>query len=196
MTIEQDLFAAELEEIRTTSRALNAAGDAATDEIEALESRLIEVEPGVTAWGAEILSEETELADDDSGQSQPAKRSVTVGFGRRKKKWGLLVREVMAVKAKPRDRDFGVVVSDEVTALRKADRQLRMLALPELGGVVQAVLAALREQAEQFLPPEEDEAADLPTDLTVDEGSDTPVEELDTPTVQLGSDVAVEADAR
>lgn len=196
MTTEEDQFASALDEIRETSQALNAAGDAATEAIEALESRLVEVEPGVTAWGAEILSEAFDLSDDDSGDSQPAQRTVTVGFGRRKKKWGLVLREVVAVKQKPRDRDFGLVVSDEVSALRKADRRLRMLALPELGGVVAAVLAELREQAAQFLPePEVEEPGEVGLSEATDAMSES-ADDIEPPVVNLGSDGPVEAAAR
>lgn len=183
MTTENDQYTAALDEIRSTSEALNRAGDEATAEIEELESRLVDVEPGVTAWGAELLSEPCEITDDDGGDSQTAKRTVTVGFGRRKKKWGFLVREVIAVKQKPRDRDFTLVTSDEVSALRKADRRLRMLALPQLGGVVDAVLSELRDQAGELLPAPEPEAAEEAGD-----GTEAAAPDLDMPVVNLAGD--------
>lgn len=136
--------------IRTASKRLNKAGDKATDEIEALEKRLVDAEPGVAAWGPTILTEESEYLDDETGASEPVQRRVTVGFGRRKKKWGFMVREELWGKKRPEDSDWTVSVSQETFPLRKADRDVRVLALPHLRSVAESVLAELERRTTQL----------------------------------------------
>jgi len=148
----EDTFAPLLDEIRSLSKQLNVAVDSATDEIEALEKRLVDAEPGVSVWGPVLLSTATTHSDDETGATMPVQRTVTLGFGRGKKKWGFLVRDVCLPQNPPNNGTWSEPVVDEVCMLRKADRELRLLALPHLAGVVQAVREELQQCADRLLP--------------------------------------------
>lgn len=151
-----DEYTQVLDEIRSTSKKFNKASDAATEQIESVEKRLLEVEPGVTVWGPRLLSEDIQHVDEDTGASCPAHRVVTLGFGRSKKKWGFVVRQEVVGQAEGAAGGQGLTLVDEVRSLRKADRDLRIMALPHLLQVVQAVRDELNRRVTQLWPREGD----------------------------------------
>ena len=129
-----------LGKISDAARVLNGAGSDATRRIEAVEQSLLDAEPGVAVWSTPLLSEKATYQRDDASPSEPAARVVTLGFARVKKdKWGICVREELKVRK-------GVTVSEELTLLRKSDRNLRIAALPHLEQLVRDVLATLEQQ--------------------------------------------------
>lgn len=128
-----------LSKISAASKLLNHAAGDATRRIEAVEESLLEAEPGVAVWSATLLNEKASYQRED-GAPEPAQRLVTLGFARAKKdKWGICVRDELKVRK-------GITVSEEVRLLRKADRNLRILALPHLEQLTREVLAVLEEQ--------------------------------------------------
>jgi hypothetical protein len=143
--------------IGQASKALNGAADAATRRIEVLEERLVAAEPGITVWGETLLSEKASIPRED-GPAQPALRVVTLGFDRIKKdKWGIAVREELKG-----EKD---VAACEVTPLRKADRSLRLLALPHLESLARQIAETLESQVSQLealMRAEKQEAAPAP----------------------------------
>jgi hypothetical protein len=130
------------EEIRLASGAVNAAASAATEQIEEIENRLLESEPGISVWTAPILDEEGDFSDED-GASGRARRVVELGFTK-VKKWGVAVREQYY------SVDDGSLISADVRLLRKADRTLRVLCAPHLGVLLQAVQAELAILVSRF----------------------------------------------
>lgn len=150
MKIVNDEHTVLLAQIKSASQALNRAASEATKRIERLEERLVDLEPGVTVWGPVLLTEESEHVNEESGASETVQRSVTLGFGKSKKDWGFVVREELKGKKGARNGQFSVPVSDEVRALLKADRDLRILALPHLQGVLQGVLDAVTARTERL----------------------------------------------
>jgi hypothetical protein len=127
-----------LSKISAASKVLNSAAGDATRRIEAVEERLLDAEPGVAVWSATLLNEKANFQRED-GAPEPAQRLVTLGFARAKKdKWGICIREELKVRKG--------TVSEEVRLLRKADRNLRILALPHLEQLTREVLAVLEEQ--------------------------------------------------
>jgi hypothetical protein len=65
-----------------------------------------------------------------------AKRVASLGLAKQKK-WGILVREQFF------SLDGGAPLGERTTLLRKADRDLRVQALPHLSAVLEAVRDAL-----------------------------------------------------
>lgn len=129
-----------LSKIGAASKVLNGAASEATRRIEEVEQSLLDAEPGVSVWGATLLEERASYQRDEATAAEPAQRVVTLGFARSKKdKWGVCVREELKV------RD-GISVSEELTLLRKSERNLRILALPHLEQLVREVLAVLEQQ--------------------------------------------------
>jgi hypothetical protein len=143
--------------IGQASKALNTAADAATRRIEALEERLVAAEPGVSLWGATLLTEKTSIHKDE-GPAEVGQRVVTLGFDRVKKdKWGIAVREELKGKKG--------VVEEDVSLLRKADRSLRLLALPHLEALARQIAETLEahvSQLEELQRTEKPEAASAP----------------------------------
>jgi hypothetical protein len=128
--------------IGQASKLLNGAADEATRRIEALEERLNSAEPGVAVWGETLLSEKTSFQRED-GPMEVGQRVVTLGFDRVKKdKWGIAVREELKGKKG--------LIEEEVTLLRKADRSLRLLALPHLESLTRQIVEALEAQVSQL----------------------------------------------
>jgi hypothetical protein len=129
-----------LTKIGAASRVLNGAANEATRRIEEVEQCLLDAEPGVSVWGATLLVERASHQRDEAGLAEPAQRVVTLGFARSKKdRWGICVREELKV-------ENGLGGSEELSLLRKADRNLRILALPHLEQLVRQVLAVLEQQ--------------------------------------------------
>jgi hypothetical protein len=131
-----------LEQIAAASRVLNSAGNDVTQRIEALEESLIEAEPGLSVWAETLLSEDARHYGADGDVPLPVRRVVTLGFTKvRREKWGVAVREELT------GRD-GALVHEDIALLRKADRHLRILALPHLDGLARKILIALEEQVD------------------------------------------------
>ena len=137
--------------IGRASKLLNDAASDATRRIEALEERLLAVEPGISVWGETLLTEQASYPRED-GATEVGQRSVTLGFDRVKKdKWGIAVREQITGEKG--------VVEEDVTLLRKADRGLRLLALPHLEGLVRQILGALEQQVSRVESLKQSEVA-------------------------------------
>jgi hypothetical protein len=143
---EVDALFARLE--RATER-LNGAAQRGTRRIEALEERLAAVEPGVEAWGPTLLSEPATFQGED-GAPAAALREVTLGYAKVKKdKWGIAVRDVVKASS-------GRLLSENVSLLLRAERNLRLLSLPHLTSLTRQLVEAVEAQTAGF----EDDADD------------------------------------
>jgi hypothetical protein len=134
----------ELEELITrlevASKRLNAAARSATRRIEALEQRLVAAEPGVELWGPTLLAEATTFQRDGGEGSEAAERVVTLGYAKVKKdRWGFAVREVLKAQG-------GASLADSTRLLHKAERQLRLLAVPHLTALTRRIVEAVEAQ--------------------------------------------------
>lgn len=173
MTVHKEL----LSQISAASESLNAAAEAASDTLSSVEKRLLESEPGVTVWHGALVEEETTFADEEGANEQNALRRVTLGFAKVKGKWGIAVREELLGKKKARDTEYSEPLSSEISLLRKSDRDLRILALPQLTGLLEAILEALTERAERLAPPApEPTEAEAEDDEDEDEGTEEALE--------------------
>jgi hypothetical protein len=140
-----------LDRLDLASQRLNARAEEASRRIQALEQRLVEAEPGIAVWGATLLTEPSTFQADDASAPLPAERVVTLGFAKLKKeKWGILVREVL------RGRE-GRLFADESQLLQKAERHLRLLALPHLEALTRQVVEAVEAQISAAGDAEEQE---------------------------------------
>lgn len=130
-----------LESIGQASKRLNDAASEATRRIESLEDELLAAEPGISVWGEPVLTQPASFTRAD-GTLGVGQRVITLGFDKvKKEKWGIAVREQLKS-----ERD---AVEEEVLLLRKADRELRLLALPHLEGLVRQILSTLEAQVRQ-----------------------------------------------
>lgn len=128
-----------LARLDVATERLNTFAEAASRRIQALEQRLVEAEPGIAVWGATLLTEPSTFQG-ENGALEAAERVVTLGFAKVKKdKWGIAVREVLKGKN-------GRLFADESTLLHKAERNLRVLALPHLGQLTRQVVEAVEAQ--------------------------------------------------
>jgi len=158
----QDEYTSILAQIQGAAEALNRAASDATKRIEKLEDRLVDVDPGVSVWGATLATEQDEYVDEATGETVPVQRTATLGFGRVKKDWGFVVREELKAKKGGKGSAWNVPVSEDTRPLRKADRELRILALPQLPALLQSVLDEVTARAERLgaaLPQPEPEVA-------------------------------------
>lgn len=140
---EKQTHAPELDALITrleaASKRLNAAARLATRRIEVLEERLAAADPGIEIWGPALLTEPTHFQREGEEAAQAAERVVRLGYAKVKKdRWGLAVREV--VKA------GGSVLSDSTRLLQKAERNLRLLAMPQLASLTRQIVEALEAQ--------------------------------------------------
>lgn len=150
--------------IELASQRLNAAAQDAGRRIQTLEARLADAEPGIAVWGATLLSEPTTLERDEGQPSEAAERVVTLGYAKVKKdKWGIAVREVVRTTS-------GVILSDATGLLSKAERALRLCALPHLESLVRLLAEAVETQAgtlQDVRDEESERQAEKPT-LSID----------------------------
>jgi hypothetical protein len=129
-----------LDRLDVASKRLNTWAEEASRRIQALEQRLVEAEPGIAVWGATLLTEPSAFRGDDTSVPEAAERVVTLGFAKVKKdKWGIAVREVLKGKN-------GRLLAEESTLLHKAERHLRLLALPHLEALTRQVVEAVEAQ--------------------------------------------------
>lgn len=143
-----------LDNIREAASRVNEAATLASDDIEALEKELADIEPGVTVWTAPVFrGSATYVGQDELATS--ATRVVKLGFGK-SQKWGMLVSETFLAPN-------GAELASDVQLLRKADRDTRLLCHPHLGLVLDAVLGALNEGV-AHLPPVAEPALALPSE--------------------------------
>jgi hypothetical protein len=130
-----------LERLDAASKRLNAAAEEATRRIQSLEDRLVDAEPGITVWGATLVTEPATFRRDETSPPEVAERSVTLGFAKVKKdKWGIAVREVFKATN-------GRLLAEESTLLSRAERSLRLLAVTHLETLTRLVVEAVEEQS-------------------------------------------------
>jgi hypothetical protein len=137
LTAYQDQLAA----LTEAAERVNDAASVASEEIEALDRALLDIEPGLSVWTAPIHQSSTILVGED-GQSQTARREVKIGYGKLQK-WGLLVSEVWS-------SSDGTTLASMVQPLRKADREVRLLAQPYLRSLLDLLLSGLNGAASQL----------------------------------------------
>jgi hypothetical protein len=130
-----------LDGIREAANRVNRAASSASDDIEALEKELADIEPGVTVWTTPIYQVAATYVGQDE-RATNATRVIKLGFGK-SQKWGLLVSEAYVAPN-------GAELAAEVQLLRKAERDVRLLAHPHLGLVLEAVLSALNAGVSQL----------------------------------------------
>jgi hypothetical protein len=130
--------------LERASKRLNVAAQQATRRIEALEERLVSAEPGVEFWGPTLITEQITFQREGSegGESvEAAVRVVTLGYAKVKKdKWGIAVREVVKASS------GGGLLSEKSSLLHKAERNLRLLALPHLTSLTRQIVEAIEAQ--------------------------------------------------
>jgi hypothetical protein len=125
--------------LASASKRLNVAARRATRRIEALEERLVATDPGIEVWGPRLLTEATTFQREGADTTQAAERVVRLGYAKVKKdRWGLAVHEV--VKA------GDSVLSDTTRLVHKAERHLRLLAIPHLTALTRQIVEALEAQ--------------------------------------------------
>jgi hypothetical protein len=135
-----------VQRLETASRRLNRAAEDATYRIEALEQRLLDAEPGITVWGATLLTEQSVHQKDGTSATEPAERVVSLGFTKvNNDEWGIAVRDVSTGK-------HGQILSEEQTLLREAERNVRILALPHLEALTELVVETVEAQAAALQP--------------------------------------------
>jgi hypothetical protein len=128
-----------LSRLESASKRVNAAARRATRRIEALDERLAATDPGIEVWGPMLLTGVTSFQRDGAETAQAAERAVRLGYAKVKKdRWGLAVHEV--VKA------GDSVLSDTTRLLHKAERNLRLLAMPHLTALTRQIVEALEAQ--------------------------------------------------
>ena len=130
-----------LERLDGASKRINTLAEEATRRIQTLESRLVDAEPGITIWGATLVSEASSFRRDEASAPEPAERVVTLGFAKVKKdKWGIAVREVYKGA-------HGRLLAEESTLLSRAERTLRLLAVPHLEALTRLIVEAVEAQS-------------------------------------------------
>jgi hypothetical protein len=142
---EKQLGAPELNELLDrldgASKRLNTLAEEATHRIHALEERLVDAEPGIAVWGATLVTEPSTFRRDDASAPEVAERVVTLGFAKVKKdKWGIAVREVLK-------STNGRLLAEESTLLSRAERTLRLLAVPHLEALTRQVVEAVEAES-------------------------------------------------
>jgi hypothetical protein len=126
--------------LELASKRLNAAARSATRRIESLEQQLVAAEPGLELWGPTLLTEATTFQRDGEDGSQAAERVVMLGFAKVKKdRWGLAVREILKAQG-------GALLADSTRLLHKAERHLRLLAVPHLTALTRRIVEAVEAQ--------------------------------------------------
>ena len=136
------------------TKRLNAAARQATRRIEALEERLVAAEPGIELWGPVLLSELTSFQSESGETAEGARRVVSLGYAKVKKdRWGFAVREVVKAAG-------GAVLSDTTRLLHKAERNLRLLALPQLTALTRQIVEAVEAQTVGLEDAADDEAGE------------------------------------
>lgn len=129
-----------LARLDAASTRLNNWAEEASRRIQALDQQLVGAEPGIAVWGATLLTEDATFQVDDASAPEAAERVVTLGFAKVKKdKWGLAVREVLKSKN-------GRLLAEDSSLLHKAERHLRLLALPHLAALTRQVVEAVEAQ--------------------------------------------------
>lgn len=136
-----------LDSIREAAGRVNQAASTASEDIETLDKELADIEPGVTVWTSPIYQGSATFAGQDERVTH-ATRVVKLGFGK-SQKWGLLVSETWLAPN-------GAELATEVQLLRKAERDVRLLAHPYLGQILDAVLRALNASVSQLPVPAEE----------------------------------------
>jgi hypothetical protein len=152
------------------SRRLNAAARNATRRIESLEQQLVSAEPGLELWGPTLLNEATTFQREGADGSEAAQRIVTLGFAKVKKdRWGFAVREIFKAEG-------GATLADSTRLLHKAERHLRLLALPHLTALTRRIVEAVEAQTAGLEDGAEDPADDPSKEESDDSGelSDRP----------------------
>jgi hypothetical protein len=150
-----------LARLDVASKRLNTLAEEASRRIQSLDERLVEAEPGITVWGSTLLRESVTFAGDAASTPETAERAVTLGFAKVKKdKWGLAVREVLTAKN-------GRLLAEESTLLSKAERQLRLLAVPHLTALTRQVVEAIEAQTAAFGDDQAEKDAQAQATLTI-----------------------------
>jgi hypothetical protein len=147
--------------LEVATKRLNAAARDATRRIESLEQQLVAAEPGLELWGPTLLTEATTFQRDGSDGSEAAERVVTLGYAKVKKdRWGFAVREVLKAQG-------GAALSDSTRLLHKAERHLRLLAVPHLVPLTRRIVEAVEAQTvgledgeDSEVDPSQDESDD------------------------------------
>jgi hypothetical protein len=130
-----------IERLEAASKRLNGAARQASRRIELLEERLVAADPGVEIWGPTLLTESTSFQREGGEAAEAAELVVRLGYAKVKKdRWGFAVREVVKAPG-------GGLLSDSTRLLHKAERNLRLLALPHLVGLTRRIVEAVEAQA-------------------------------------------------
>jgi hypothetical protein len=141
-----------LTRLEDASKKLNVAARQAARRIESLEERLVAADPGLEIWGPTLLREPTTFQREGADAPQAAEQVVTLGFAKVKKdRWGFAVREVVHATG-------GSRLSETTYLLQKAERNVRLRALPHLTALTRQIVEAVEAQAVGLEDGSDDEA--------------------------------------
>ena len=175
--MQRDEDFAVIDQIAEISRKINTAAEEAAGYVSKVEKRLLEAEAGVVVWDAELVDEEMPYQPSKDEPAVPAKRKVTFGFSKVKSKWGFAVREEFFTKSTPAAQEFTEPAYAKISLLRKADRDLRILAAEHVPTLLDKILGALNEKYDRLVPePAEEVAADAPAPAEDKPAEDKPAE--------------------
>ena len=145
-----------LTRLQVASKRLNSAAEDAGRRILALEDLLSEAEPGIAVWGATLLTESITFQRVEGQAPETAERVLTLGYAKVKKdKWGIAVREIVKATS-------GAILSDSSGLLSKAERAVRLAAVPHLESLTRQVVETVEAQAAALGSGHENEAAQDP----------------------------------
>lgn len=128
-------FTEQLERIRAATEKLNDAASEASKLIEATEKALVDLDPGIRVYGDSVVVDDSDVNG----------REVLLGFDKTEKRWGFVIREIT------RDGNGKSQLSDEVRLLRKADREVRVVAAPRIESLMNAIVAELDARVSSLL---------------------------------------------
>jgi hypothetical protein len=129
-----------LTRLEGASKRLNVAARQAARRIESLEERLVAADPGLEIWGPILLREPTTFQREEGSATEAAERVVTLGYAKVKKdRWGFAAREVVRATG-------GARLSEATLLLHKAERNVRLRALPHLTALTRQIVEAVEAQ--------------------------------------------------
>jgi hypothetical protein len=129
-----------LTRLEDASKRLNVAARQAARRIESLEERLVAAEPGIEVWGPTLLREPTTFQREGSEATEAAERVQMLGYAKVKKdRWGFAVRDVVKATG-------GARLSETTILLHKAERNVRLRALPHLTALTRQIVEAVEAQ--------------------------------------------------
>lgn len=138
--MEDAVLGSVLSEITDASKELNEAADEANALIAMIEEQLVSAGVGLTVWDGVLSHESFNFQDRYDDPDQLAESEIRLGFAKVENTWGIAVKDEVYV----REEEQLVLRRQYIYLLRKADRETRVLAIPELPELLQEVLKQIK----------------------------------------------------